>query len=116
MIPIHLCTTGHRFKQTLYKKILKPEKLQDISNWIPNKYKHCTTDNDHNKHFLYQDSTVLESALSHHTKNVVHHLHVSRVNNAHCTVSKHELWVGLTLEILNIKFCHNLIRWYKTQD
>ena len=23
MIPIHLCTTGHRFKQTLYKKNFK---------------------------------------------------------------------------------------------
>ena len=57
MIPIHLCSTGQRFKHTFYEKHFKPSKKKarkeasvDITNWMTNRYIHCATDINQNKH------------------------------------------------------------------
>ena len=73
MIPIHICPTGQRFKYT-YKNTLKPAKktvLVDISNWMANRYIHCATDINHNKHYIYIKTVKFSNQYFHITLEIV---------------------------------------------
>lgn len=52
MIPIHLCSSGQRFKQTCNEKCFKT-RLEKSFGGHKHRYMHRAIDNDHKKQYVY---------------------------------------------------------------